>query len=265
MQHALERVPAWRDAWTRRGRLVLLLDFDGTLAPIVARPEMAAMPKRTRRALDALMALPGMEVAVVSGRGLADVRERAAIPGIAYAGNHGMEIEGAGLHRIHPEAAAARPELQEVAREIGYVLGAIDGAFVEDKGLTLSIHYRQAADREAEVRDAVLGAVDGRPGLKVTEGKMVLEVRPRVEWDKGRAALFLLDQMRPPEGAPVLYLGDDRTDEDAFRALKGWSPSAEGVLIADPLPAESAARSFLRDPAEVGELFEALAGPAGGG
>ncbi|HEX8317915.1 trehalose-phosphatase [Longimicrobium sp.] len=253
-------MPAWRDAWTRSGQLVLLLDFDGTLAPIVARPEMAAMPERTRRALDSLMALPGVEVAVVSGRGLADVRERAAIPGIAYAGNHGMEIEGAGLHRIHPEAAAARPELEVVAREIGYVLGAIDGAFVEDKGLTLSIHYRQAADHEAEVRNAVYGAADGRSGLHVTEGKMVLEVRPRVEWDKGRAVLFLLDQMCPPEGAPVLYLGDDRTDEDAFRALEGWSPSAEGVLIADPLPAESAARSYLRDPAEVGELFEALGG-----
>jgi trehalose 6-phosphate phosphatase len=264
MQHALERVPAWRDSWTRGGRLVLLLDFDGTLAPLVARPEMAEMPRRTRHALDALMALPGVEVAVVSGRGLVDVRERAAIPGIAYAGNHGMEIEGAGLHRIHPEAAASRPELEEAARRIADATASIDGTFVEDKGLTLSIHYRQAADREAEVRDAVHGVADGRPGLKVTEGKMVLEVRPRVEWDKGRAVLFLLDQMRPPEGAPVLYLGDDRTDEDAFRALEGWSPSAEGVLIADPLPAESAARSFLRDPVEVGELFEALAGPAAG-
>lgn len=260
MKHALERTSGWAEAWHASGALILLLDFDGTLAPIVARPEMAGMPKRTRRALDSLMVLSGVTVAVVSGRGLADVRERAAIPGIAYAGNHGMEIEGAGLHRIHPEAAAARPELEEAAREIGYVLGAIDGAFVEDKGLTLSIHYRQAAERKAEVRNAVNGAAGGRPGLKVTEGKMVLEVRPRVEWDKGRAVLFLLDQMRPPAGAPVLYLGDDRTDEDAFRALEGWSPSAEGVLIADPLPVESAARSYLRDPAEVGELFEALAG-----
>jgi trehalose 6-phosphate phosphatase len=263
MQHALERVPAWRDAWTRSGRLVLLLDFDGTLAPIVARPEMAAMPDRTRSALHALMERPGVTVAVVSGRGLADVRVRAAIPGIAYAGNHGMEIEGAGLHRIHPEAAAARPELEQVARSIQEALAGMDGAFVEDKGLTLSIHYRQAAEREAEVRAAVHAAADGRPGLKVTEGKMVLEVRPRVEWDKGRAVLFLLEQMRPPEGSPLLYLGDDRTDEDAFRALEGWSASAEGILIADPLPAESAARSYLRDPVEVGALFEGLAGSAG--
>lgn len=259
MKHALERVPAWAEGWRRTGSLVLLLDFDGTLAPIVDRPELAAMPDRTRHALERLMAMDGVTVAVVSGRGLGDVRERAALPEIAYAGNHGMEIEGAGLHRLHPEAAAARPELLEVAARIEADLEGIDGAFLEDKGLTLSIHYRLAPDRAEEVRETVLEAVDGRPGLRVTEGKMVLEVRPRVEWDKGRAVLFLLDQMRPPADSPVLYLGDDRTDEDAFRALRGWDPAAEGVLVAEQPPVDSAAASYLRDPAEVGALFEALA------
>ncbi|HEU0300284.1 MAG TPA: trehalose-phosphatase [Longimicrobium sp.] len=262
MHHALERVPVWTDAWRTSGRLVLLLDFDGTLAPIVDRPEMAAMPRRTRAALDRLMAMQGVTVAVVSGRGLADVRERAAIPGIAYAGNHGMEIEGAGLHRIHPEAAAARPELEAAAAAIEPALEGIDGAFLEDKGLTLSIHSRMAPDRAEEGRQIVLEAAGGHPGLAVTGGKMVLEVRPRVEWHKGRAVLFLLEQMRPPRDAPVLYLGDDRTDEDAFRALEAWSPAAEGVLIAEAPPSDSAATAWLRDPAEVGALFEALADAA---
>jgi trehalose 6-phosphate phosphatase len=262
MQHALERVGDWAEGWRRAGKLVLLLDFDGTLAPIADRPELAEMPARTRRALERLMAMDGVTVAVVSGRGLADVRERAAIPGIAYAGNHGMEIEGAGLHRIHPEAQAARPELEAVGARVMADLEGIDGAFVEDKGLTLSIHYRMAPEREAEVREIVREAVDGRPALTVTEGKMVIEVRPRVEWDKGRAVLYLLEQMRPPQGAPILYLGDDRTDEDAFRALHGWSDAAEGVLIAHAPPAGSTASSHLRDPAEVGALFEALAGAA---
>jgi trehalose 6-phosphate phosphatase len=259
MNHALERVPVWTDAWRTSGRLFLLLDFDGTLAPIVDRPEMAAMPHRTRRALERLMAMDGVTVAVVSGRGLADVRERAAIPGIAYAGNHGMEIEGAGLHRIHPEAAAARPALQEVAATIEAALEGVDGAFLEDKGLTLSIHYRLAPDHAEEVREIVLEAAGGRAELAVTEGKMVLEVRPRVEWDKGRAVTFFLEQMQPPRDAPILYLGDDRTDEDAFRALRDWSPRAEGILIAEQPSDESAAASWLRDPAEVGALFEALA------
>ncbi|HEX2077707.1 MAG TPA: trehalose-phosphatase [Longimicrobium sp.] len=262
MHHALERAPVWTDRWRTSGHLVLLLDFDGTLAPIVDRPEMAAMPRRTRAALDRLMAMDGVTVAVVSGRGLADVRERAAIPGIAYAGNHGMEIEGAGLHRIHPEAAAARPELEAVAAVIEPALEGIDGAFLEDKGLTLSIHYRMAPDHAEEVREIVLEAVGGRAGLEVMPGKMIVEVRPRVEWHKGKAVLFLLDQVRPPKDAPVLYLGDDRTDEDAFRALESWGPSAEGILIAESPPAESAATAWLRDPAEVGALFEALADAA---
>ena len=259
MQHALERVGRWVDAWRGSGALVLLLDFDGTLAPIVDRPELAEMPPRTRRALERLMALDGVTAAVVSGRGLADVRERAALGDVAYAGNHGMEIEGAGMRRIHPEAAAARPELEAAAARIMAELEGMDGAFLEDKGLTLSIHYRRAPEQEANVREIVLEAVDGQPGLAVTEGKMVLEVRPRVEWDKGRAVLFLLRQMRPPAEAPVLYLGDDRTDEDAFRALRNWSAAAEGVLVADPPPADSAASSYLRDPSEAGALFEALA------
>lgn len=262
MQHALERVPVWTGAWRASGRLVLLLDFDGTLAPIAERPELATMPDRTRRALDRLMAMQGVTVAVVSGRGLADVRERAGIPDIAYAGNHGMEIEGAGLHRIHPEAAAARPELEAVAAIIEPALEGIDGTFLEDKGLTLSIHYRLAPGHAEEVREIVLEAAGGRAGLAVTEGKMVIEVRPRVEWHKGRAVLFLLDQMRPPRDAPVLYLGDDRTDEDAFRALQGWGSASEGILIAEDPSAESAASSYLRDPAEVGALFDALADAA---
>jgi len=262
MQHALKRVPVWVAAWRTFGRLVLLLDFDGTLAPIADRPELAAMPERTRSALDRLMAMQGVNVAVVSGRGLTDVRERAGIPGIAYAGNHGMEIEGAGVHRIHPEAQASRPELDAVAAIIEPALEGIDGAFVEDKGLTLSIHYRMAPDHAEEVRGIVVEAAGGRPGLEVFEGKMIVEVRPRVEWHKGKAVLFLLDQMRPPKAAPVLYLGDDRTDEDVFRVLHEWGAAAEGILIAEHPSADSAATGCLRDPAEVGALFEALADAA---
>jgi trehalose 6-phosphate phosphatase len=256
---ALERVPEWAAAWRRTGALVLLLDFDGTLAPIVSRPELAAMPDVTRRALERLMAMPGVEVAVVSGRGLADVRERAAIPGIAYAGNHGMEIHGPGIDRIHPEAAAARPVLERACRELEAEISAIPGAFVEDKELSLSVHFRLAPrERVGELHEIVHRLVDPLPGVHVTEGKQVIEVRPNVDWDKGKAVLFLLEQMRPPAGAPVLFFGDDRTDEDAFRALRD-AAAGEGILIAEHPPEESAAASCLHDPAEVGQVFAALA------
>ncbi len=115
LPHALERAAEWGGAWRRSGGLVLLLDFDGTLAPIAARPELAAIPERTRAALDRLLGAPGVWAAVVSGWGMADVRERAGIPGIAYAGNHGMEMEGPGLRRVHAAARAWLRSPDEVA------------------------------------------------------------------------------------------------------------------------------------------------------
>lgn len=260
LPNALERVPEWADAWRRTGALVLLLDFDGTLAPIVDRPELAAMPDETRRALERLRARPGVEVAIVSGRGLADARERAAIPGIAYAGNHGMEIHGPGIDRVHPEAAAARPLLERAAAELSAAIAPIPGAFVEDKELTLSVHFRLAPrDRLDELNALIHRVVDPIPGVHVTHGKQVTEVRPDVDWNKGKAVLFLLQQMNPPPGAPVLYLGDDRTDEDAFRALREWSGSGEGILVSDHPTDDTAATSYVREPAEVAQVFAALA------
>lgn len=259
LPHASERVDDWAEAWSRTGRLLLLLDFDGTLAPIVERPELAAIPPATREVLDRLLASAGVEAAVVSGRGMADARERAGIRGIPYAGNHGMEIEGPGVHRIHPEAAAARPALEAVRGRLSRELREVPGSLVEDKGLTLSVHYRLVErDQVPRVRDTVLAISAASPDLHVTEGKEVLEVRPRVDWNKGRAVEFLLDHLDPAAGVPVLYLGDDATDEDAFRTLRDRG-AGEGVLVADPPPARTAASSYLRDPSEVATLFADLA------
>lgn len=221
---------------------------------------MAELPPDTRSAIHQLSERGDVDLGVISGRTLADVRGRVDIAGIAYAGNHGMEIEGPGISRVHPEAAAARPHLDQVARELGAMLDPFPGAWLEEKGLTLSLHYRALAGEHAAPLIAdVEERVSSRPDLHLTRGKMVLEVRPRVDWHKGRAALFLLDQLNPPPGAPVLYFGDDTTDEDAFVALRDWRGEGEGVLVADSVPPASAARSYLRSPAEVGEQLVTLA------
>lgn len=260
MEHALERVSEWRTRWRETGALVLLLDFDGTLAPIVERAERAELHPEVRTALARLQALRGVHLAIVSGRGMADARSRVGIPGIAYAGNHGMEIEGPGVRQVHAEAAAARPKLEEVAERLADALRPVVGAWVEDKGLTLSVHYRLAArGAVAGIRSAVAAEVARAPALRLTEGKEVLEVRPDVDWDKGRAVEFLLAHLDPPAGAPTLYLGDDRTDEDAFRVLA--ARGGGGVIVADPPPPDTAADSYLRDPAEVATLLHALADP----
>lgn len=258
LPHARERVAEWGRAWADSGTLVLLLDFDGTLAPIVEKPEDAAISTDAQLAIDRLMNA-GATIAIVSGRGLADARERLGLPSLAYAGNHGMEIEMPGLRQVHPEAAAARPSLDALVQRLEKELGAIAGAIIEDKGLTLSIHYRQV-DRAAveRVRAAVHEAARFHAGLKVTEGKEVLEVRPDVDWHKGKAVEFLLEKMRPPEGAPILYIGDDRTDEDAFAALKGVG-GGEGVLVSEGRPGETAASSFVETTKEVAKLLDLLA------
>lgn len=248
-------IPGWTQRWRESGRLVLLLDFDGTLAPIVDRPELAALPEPTREAILRLASTPGVEVALVSGRGLEDVRSRAGLGPLLYAGNHGMEIHGPGVDQVHPEAAAARPSLDEIIRELRPRLADIPGALLEDKGLTLSVHFRMVAgERVPEVERIVRVAAEARPGIRLTEGKCVLEVRPRVEWDKGRAVAFLLRHLAPPAGAPVLYLGDDTTDEDAFRAVALYG--GDGVIVADPPASTTTARWFLTSPAEVGRFLQ---------
>jgi trehalose 6-phosphate phosphatase len=257
LPHAREHLDAWRAAWRRSGVLVLLLDFDGTLAPIVERPEAAAPLPAALAATRRLAARADVRMAVISGRGLADVRSRLPLEGVDYAGNHGMEIEGPGLDEIHPEARAARPRLEEAAESVRALVARTPGALLEDKGLTLSVHYRMSPEGPAaEMRAGVRAAVAPLPGVRLTEGKMVLEIRPEVDWDKGKAVRFLLDRMRPPAGAPILYLGDDTTDEDAFRELAG---RGEGVLVTEQPAMATAAGSWVRDPVEVAALLTALA------
>jgi trehalose 6-phosphate phosphatase len=265
LPHALERVSEWGRAWRASGSLVLLLDFDGTLAPIVDRPDGAELPAGTRTSLERLLSEPGIRAAIVSGRGLEDARARAGLEGIAYAGNHGMEIRGPGIEEVHAEAAAARPLLDEVLDRIKTRLAAIPGAIAEDKGLTLSIHYRMVArDRVPEVQAITREAVAAHDNLRITEGKEVLEVRPRVDWHKGRAVEFLLERFAPAPGVPVLYFGDDTTDEDAFRVLLERE-GGEGIRVADGESGTTAARSFARDPADVARILDALGqeAPAG--
>jgi trehalose 6-phosphate phosphatase len=176
-----------------------------------------------------------------------------------------MEIRGPDIQEVHAEAAAARPVLQQVLDTVEPRLAAIPGAIAEDKGLTLSIHYRMVArDRVAEVQAITREAVAAHGDLRITAGKEVLEVRPRVDWHKGRAVEFLLERFAPAAGVPVLYFGDDTTDEDAFRVLLDRD-GGEGIRVVDGETGTTAARSFVRDPGEVAQVLEALVqeGPVG--
>lgn len=252
----------WRRAWREARRIVLMLDFDGTLAPIASRPEAARMLPRARSALARLAGDATVHLAVVSGRALADVRALVGLPEIAYAGNHGLELAWNGREEIHPAADAARPALQRALGRLTAELASVEGVQVEDKGLTLSVHYRRAAPAaEPFVRGVVRRSVDSGTGLRITEGKKVVEVRPSVAWDKGRAVEFLRARFAPPPLAPILYLGDDATDEDAFLAV-ARHPGGAGILVAKELPPTTAAHAHLRSPADTARFLHTLAEPS---
>lgn len=217
----------------------LCLDFDGTLAPIRADPDRVHPRSGVRRTLRRLVGLSKLSVAVVSGRQLADVRRRVAVEGVTYVGNHGLEVAMDGERVVHPGAAAAEPRIERLRERLTARLSSVPGCFVEDKRLSLTVHYREAtAERAEEVRDVVRGTVEG-DACEVTAGKEILEVRPAVEWGKGDA----VDLLRSAgSGDPfVLYVGDDETDEHAFRALEegvgvrvGRGPTAADYRLEGP-------------------------------
>jgi len=238
----------------------VFFDFDGTLSDIVENPDAAQL---VAGAADALKALTAQcPVAILSGRDLADVRQRIGLPGIWYAGSHGFELTGPdGAHHENAEAAASIPVLAAAAAELADQLGHISGVLVEHKRFGVAVHYRNAArDRVGEVAAAVRSAGQ-RTALRVTTGREVIELRPDVDWDKGKTLRWVLDHIRDDEHpGPLLpiYLGDDITDEDAFDAVHD-----DGIAIVvrhnDDGDRATSANYALKNPSQAREFTERLA------
>jgi trehalose 6-phosphate phosphatase len=252
----LERMAGARQ---RAGLMLLGLDFDGTLAPIVPRPDDAALPPNIRPVLERLARRVDTRVALVSGRSLTDLRRRVDLPELFYAGNHGLEIDGPGVQRVHPEAQAAIGRLAEVAALLQRLVGGTPGVIVEDKSLTLSVHYRMVDDEAAgrRIAAAVEKACAPVGGLRLTHGKKVVEIRPDVDWDKGRALEFLRFTItRDVPNAPTVFIGDDRTDEDAFRVV---GDDGFAIYVGNSPPPDTAAHAVLAGTQAVAEFLQRLA------
>jgi trehalose-phosphatase len=255
-----------------------MLDVDGTLAPIAPRPEDAAVPAETRRVVAALAALPDVHVVLVSGRAAADARRMVGVANVWVIGNHGFEaVSPDGGEMEQPELEPWRSPIARAARRIAPLVAPVPGVLLEDKGWTLSIHYRLA---DSKVVPRLIESVErvAEPlGLRVGRGKMVVEVRPDVRVDKGTAVLRLAAELGAlpgkengtvaeddgslsptDDGGSALFMGDDRTDEDAFRALRSRSSRVVTVRVTNGEDIATAAEFSVEDPAAVRKLLEWL-------
>ncbi|MBI2903222.1 MAG: trehalose-phosphatase [Candidatus Methylomirabilis oxyfera] len=240
----------------KSGHTVLLLDYDGTLAPIAPSPEQSALPSSTRSVLQRLSRNPRVTVALISGRPLADLRQLVGVRNLTYVGNHGLETWHRGRRTSVAVPGRSREALSRLRPTLAGLVKDVPGARLEDKGLSLALHYRlaptsQVARLKAGIRRAARPFVRSR-ALSLLNGRKIIEVRPGLNWTKGDAALRLVKRMRGRRLLPIC-IGDDRTDEDAFGAL------IDGITIRVGAHRGSKARYYVRNVREVAALLEWIA------
>lgn len=252
----------WKELKERIGGkpIFLFLDFDGTLAPIVETPDKAALPRETKELLIGLIKCPKLKMAFISGRKLTDLKKKVDLKGAIYSGNHGLEIEGPKIKFNSAMPRSYRKVIERIRDRIEEKTASIPGVFIEDKGLSLSLHYRLANKDQISLiktifhETAIVYLIKNQ--IKVKPGKMVLEVRAPVEWNKGKVVLWLLSRQKfalSKNNVFPIYIGDDITDEDAFRAL-----GKNGLTIFVGEPKKSLAQYYLKSTSEVIEFLREI-------
>ena len=256
----MSEIPDALEFWPRiadrlqTGKPVVLLDFDGTLSDIVADPVAATLHEGMAEVLAKLA--ERCPIAIVSGRELDDLRARVGIPGIWYAGCHGFELMSPqGRRHRHAAGAAAEAALGGAADRLDHELREIPGVVVEYKRFVVAVHHRSVPERQVADVLAAVHRIGHEAGLRVAAGRKVTELRPPVDWDKGRAVGWILEHLVAP-GIPV-YAGDDLTDEDAFDAI-----GAAGITVCvrddDAGDRRTAAEFGVQGPARVRDLLARL-------
>ena len=259
-------------------RIALFLDYDGTLSPIVEEPDAAYMSSDMRTAVQNVAKY--FPTAIISGRSRDKVYEFVGLSELYYAGSHGMDImspEGESLYHKHlrrtvsiteqgkdvnlfQTASEFLPIIDKVLCSLVESTKDIKGVKVEDNRFCISVHYRNVEEKSWKlVAQCVDDVIKTYPKLRLTHGRKVLEIRPVIDWDKGKAVTFLLESLGLNNCEDVLpiYVGDDRTDEDAFKVLRDGPNYGYGVLVS-AMPKVSSAFYSLRDPSEVMEFLKAL-------
>ncbi len=249
----------WASILTRIQRAkvcCLLLDYDGTLTPIVATPQDAVCPPKVKSLLAEIRESPHFEVAIISGRALEDIRDKVGIDGITYVGNHGLEFQNPAGECKRRLSAERQGEFNLIRQQLERVLSNIPGILFEDKGVTFSVHYRNVSQELlGSIPDILNRAIEKwSEHWYLRKGKMAFEVRPRAEFNKGKAAEIIL-KFAPERDLLPIALGDDDSDEDVFRMVRNW-----GITVSVGNERKNTeAEFYLKDPSEVAELLQRLA------
>lgn len=222
MQYLFNSWTSLQKILSRAKHIFLCLDFDGTLAPIKPTPEQANISADRRLLLRKVSQLKPFTIAIISGRSLKDIKNKVGIEGLIFAGNHGLEIAYQERHFIYPAARKFVPIITEIAQKLARKVRPFSGAILEKKHLSLSLHYRLVQEKKVSQLKAIFLQIVKpyltKGKIKLTSGKKVWEIRPPLEWDKGKAVLWLAQRLKAPKALPI-YIGDDTTDEDAFREV----------------------------------------------
>lgn len=236
-----------------RRKPLLILDYDGTLSPIVPDPDKAVLSKKMKESLIQLATVTS--VAVISGRDRADVEKKVDLEELIYAGSHGLDMTGPeGLDIPEKVSEEILASLKTAAENLKRKLKAVKGCLVESKKYAIAVHFRNVAEEEVEkVKDAVLEELNRHENLKKGTGKKILELKPDIDWHKGRAVNWLFEALNfTKENAIPVFIGDDITDEDAFVSI-----DAEGIGILVGTHGEETAATFaLKDTDEVRLFLE---------
>lgn len=231
--------------------IFLFLDYDGTLTPIVKKPELAKLDSQIKKLLRKISGK--CPTAIISGRPLNEIKKLVGIKNIIYSGNHGFEIEIKGGKIVQDVPLESKKEIRRIKNKLIGEIKKIDGAFLEDKGLTLSIHWRLTSRKYLPKLFAIIRAViRNNSRVRLTKGKKVSEIKPNINWDKGKAVQWIRSLLSTSYSLLPIYIGDDTTDEDVFKVLKN------GITIRIGKSKKSKARYYLKKQSEIKKFLISL-------
>ena len=262
MKYVFDNIQIVNELLHTKENVILLTDFDGTLTPIRKHPDLAALSEEIRQTLIKFTQDKAIFLGIITGRSLKQIKKLVNIQDVLYVANHGIELEGPGIRSTCPEAKKARSTLWHIYMKLFKSLRHIEGIYVEDKGLSVSLHYRAVKKRGAVERvrgtlHAITKPFLDRKMLSLSTGKMVYEIRPPVEWNKASTIQWLLAHYFPEEfteDALLIYLGDDKADIEVFDSLRGKGLT---IFVGNPLDT-STAEYYVHSPEEVRVFLEHL-------